>query len=115
MAKGKKKVPRKGTQEHLPEMAPERNKRIYAAAVKYRNIMRERVILTNKETEAKATLLDIMHDEGVKHYGPDGDIEVYLSPGEDKLKLVDAAEEKKKKKAKDEATPETKEEPIELD
>lgn len=85
-----KKPGRKGQQEPLPTLGIERNAKVYAAAVAYRKIVRQRVIYTNKETEARETLESCMKEAEITHYGPDGDIEVILAPGKTKVKLIEA-------------------------
>lgn len=89
----KRKPPRRGTQEHLPGTEPERNERVYAAAKIYRDLMRKRVLATNKETDAHNDVLNIMHDEGLTAYN-DGDINLILSTGKEKVKILEAATEK---------------------
>lgn len=88
----KKKAPRKGTQEFLTGLGPQRNERVYAAAKIYRKLMGERVAASNKETDAHATLLSIMLEEGLTAYN-DGDINLVISAGKQKVKILEVSED----------------------
>ena len=66
-------------------------KAIDRAADKYVEIRDERMALTDKEIDAKAVLLNAMHEHGLTEYQY-GDMKVVVKPGKEnvKVKTVDA-------------------------
>lgn len=68
----------------------EKNPRIEKAAKAYVKVRNERMVLTEKETNAKAVLSHEMHEAQVTRYvytEDDKEMEVICEPGKEKLKV----------------------------
>jgi hypothetical protein len=79
----------------LPGMKPPRIAALDEAAEEYVKVRDRRMGLTEKEVQAKANLIDLLHkhadkippnDEGVMYYKYD-DVVVELKPGKEQLKV----------------------------
>lgn len=83
MAKKKTEAEIEATPEqgHFDGMAPEKNRKVHAAARRYVARRNERIAANAEEKDAHDSLLIAMHDEGLTNYVYD-DIEVHIDAHE---------------------------------
>lgn len=86
---------KKGEQLPLIDVGPEEAKPIVEAAKLYKEIVRERVILTGKETAQKKLVLDMVTKanlqrlaDGVIRFTCD-DVTIAITPTDDKIKVTE--------------------------
>ena len=100
MAKKKQEQEPAGEQLDLIDVTPENAKKIIPIARAYRKVVAERVELTNKETELKKKILDLVKEsklprlpDGIIKFKCDG-LTIIITPSDDKIKVKEDGEEK---------------------